>query len=110
MGILKPIVAKALAALHATEFNRDLGTTKNNCKRWHAKSCEIHRPQLEQIDQLVEDTQGVVNGMNSWCICHVRWDANSPVYSLAKAAIKQIIDDVWMEEIPNCICNFVLLE
>jgi hypothetical protein len=30
-------------------------------------------------------------------------------HDLAKTAVKQVIDDVWMEEIPTCICDIVLL-
>jgi hypothetical protein len=58
----------------------------------------------------VEDTQRVLNGLNNWCICHVRKNANSAAHNLAKATIKQITYIVWMEEIHSCICDIVLLE
>jgi hypothetical protein len=31
-------------------------------------------------------------------------------HSLAKAVVKQVIDQVWIEEILKCICDIVLLE
>ncbi len=60
--------------------------------------------------QLVEDTREVLNGMIMWYICHVRKDENSATRSLAKEAVQQITDFVWMEKIPIYICDIVLLE
>lgn len=57
----------------------------------------------------MKDTQGVLNGMNSWCICHVRRNANYVAHSLAKTTVKQIIDDVYTKEFSSYICDIILL-
>lgn len=45
-----------------------------------------------------------------WCICHVRRDANSVAHGLTKTAVQQITYVVWIEEIPSCIYDIVLLQ
>jgi len=113
VGPLETIVAEALAALHAVEFSWDLGlrriilegdvlqivnAVKSTGRNW------------SKYGQLVEDTREVLNGMIMWYICHVRKDENSATRSLAKEAVQQITDFVWMEKIPIYICDIVLLE
>jgi hypothetical protein len=63
--------------------------------------------------KLVDDARGVLNLMHSWQISHVRSDVNYVAHGLVITAVKQIIDQVSMKEIPCCICDmyiFFLLE
>jgi hypothetical protein len=45
-----------------------------------------------------------------WLSVHVRRGANSVANELAKAAVKQVIDRIWMKEILRCAYDIVLLE
>jgi hypothetical protein len=45
-----------------------------------------------------------------WQIDHVKKVENSAVYCLAKAAVKDVIDKVWMKDFPSYIFYIVLLE
>lgn len=60
--------------------------------------------------QLLEDTCMVLASLSSWQIVHIKGDANFVVHDLTNASIKQVIDDVWIEKIPSCICDIVLLK
>jgi hypothetical protein len=48
--------------------------------------------------------------LKSWQINHVKRYANSAAHVLAREAIKNVIDRVWVEETPNCIYGIVLGE
>lgn len=52
----------------------------------------------------------MLHRMHSWQIVHVNKEVNYVAHGLAKAAIKHVIDQVWMKEISNYICDIVLLE
>ena len=58
---------------------------------------------------IVEDARGVLNNLRSWLIGHVKRDLNSTAHFLAKEAMKSVMDQIWMEEVPNCILNDVTL-
>jgi hypothetical protein len=63
-----------------------------------------------QIQRLVADIQVVLSSRQSWQIRHIQRVASSAAYGLAKAAVKQSIDRVWIEEIPEGIRDIVVLE
>jgi hypothetical protein len=50
----------------------------------------------------------VLNNLRSWFIGHVKKDANSAAHILAKEAGRHANEQIWMEEIPNCILNIVI--
>lgn len=57
--------------------------------------------------------RGVLNTLQDCRVCHVKMEANAVTHGLwvAKVAVKQIMDQVWIEEIPNCIttCSLFLI-
>jgi hypothetical protein len=67
-------------------------------------------PQWNLYGHIVEDTRGVLNNLRSWFVGHVKRDANFAAYFLAKEAVKNLMDQIWMEEVPNYIVNVVTLE
>lgn len=46
--------------------------------------------------------------LRSWKIDHVKKNANSIAYTLAREAIRSVIDKLWIEEILNCIYGIVI--
>jgi hypothetical protein len=58
----------------------------------------------------VEDIRMVLNSFSSWQIHHIGRIANNVTHGLVNTTVKHIINQVWMKEILNCICDVVLLE
>jgi len=58
----------------------------------------------------VTDIQIVLSTRHFWQIRHTRIAANYAAHGLAKATVKQIMDSVWIEEIPKSIRDIVILE
>jgi ribonuclease HI len=113
MGNLEPIAAEALAAFQATNFSKDLGLQHiilEGDALQVVKAVNCPSRNWSRFGQLVEDTRMVIHSFSSWRVSHISRVANSAAHGLAKAAVKHIIDQVWMEEIPICICDVVLLE
>jgi hypothetical protein len=48
--------------------------------------------------------------IRSWRIEHVKRNANLVAHTIAKNAILCVIDRVWVEETPNCICGTIFKE
>jgi hypothetical protein len=49
--------------------------------------------------QIVEDVKGVLCTLIVWEVCHTKREANCAPHSLAKAAVKQYMDWVWVDRI-----------
>jgi hypothetical protein len=58
----------------------------------------------------VDDAQVVLGMHQSWMVSHVKREANSAAHHLAKFALLCPTEQIWMEEIPKCIYDIVLLE
>jgi hypothetical protein len=63
-----------------------------------------------RFGQLVDDTHVVLNFISSWQIHHINRIANKAAHDLAKAVTKQFVNQVWIEEILEWICEIVLLK
>ena len=60
--------------------------------------------------QLVEDAKLILNSLPNWQPNHVRRNLNGAAHRLEKLATRHIIDRVWRNEIPNCICDIIQAE
>jgi hypothetical protein len=58
----------------------------------------------------VEDIREVLKTLNSCQIKPIKREANFDAHGLAKVEVNQIMDRVWIEEIPYCIGDVVFLE
>jgi hypothetical protein len=56
-------------------------------------------PQWNLYGHIVEDTRGVLNNLRSWFVGHVKREANFGAHSLAKEAVKNVLDQIWLEEV-----------
>jgi hypothetical protein len=52
----------------------------------------------------------VLGSLRNWNIRHVNREVNFAAHGLAKNAIRIFMDNVWLEELPNCIRDIVILE
>ena len=106
-------MAVALGAVMAAEFGRDLGfkdISLEGDSLLVVKAIREPGIQWSSYGHLVEDARGVLNTNRSWTIGHVKREANSATHTLAKEAVKGVIDHIWMEEIPFCIFDIVTLK
>ena len=56
------------------------------------------------------DTCWILYKFSRWRYGFVNWEANYTAQQLAKTATKDIIDSIWRDQIPYCICDVVLME
>jgi hypothetical protein len=63
-----------------------------------------------RFGQIVADIQTVLGSFRSWDFKHVRRAQNSAAHGLAKESVREVIDKVWMEEIPICIFDTIFSE
>jgi ribonuclease HI len=108
-----PVIAEAQAALCAVEFSRDLGLQSiilEGDSLQVVNALKDPRPNWTKYGQLVADAKGILIMLRSWQICHTNREANCAAHGLAKVAVKQIMDRVWIEDIPMCIRDIVILE
>jgi hypothetical protein len=74
------------------------------------KAVRVQGTQWSSYGHIVEDVRIVLNSIRSWTIGHVKRYANFVAHMLAKEAVKGVVDHIWMEEIPLCIFDIVILE
>jgi hypothetical protein len=59
---------------------------------------------------LIEDSRTMLSFFNSVEVVHVRREANKAAHVLARNAISQLLDKVWVAECPPLISSIVLAE
>jgi hypothetical protein len=59
---------------------------------------------------IVNDVKFLLGTCRSWMAQHVRGDANQAAHGLAKEGLKRQMDRIWVNDLPECISNIVLLE
>jgi hypothetical protein len=62
------------------------------------------------MGHLIDGIKEILGKLRPWRVEHVKGDANSTAHILAREAFPCVIDWVWVEEIPNCICDIVTKE
>jgi hypothetical protein len=56
------------------------------------------------------DARHLLTTFQSWAINFVRRDGNGVAYKLARMAVSQRLDQVWIESYPSCIAIVVIAE
>jgi hypothetical protein len=74
------------------------------------KAVSFSERNLSRFGQLMKNIRMILDSLFSWQIHHISRVANNETHGLTEAVAKHIIDQVWMEEISDCICDIVLLE
>jgi hypothetical protein len=62
---------------------------------------------LSSVDHLVEGIRNEVGFLITYSFVHVARGLNEAAHILAKIAITNVVDDVWLEEIPYCILEII---
>jgi hypothetical protein len=94
-----PTVAKALAALYATVFGREMGYRQVIFEGdAQVIVMEVNREGLctTRYGQFVEGIQSVLNGFESVYFTHVMREANNVAHRLSKLATTHAIDSTWL--------------
>jgi ribonuclease HI len=111
--IVDPAVAEAYAALKAVEFCCDLGL-------WNillegdaleiVNALLLDDPSWSRYGHLIDDTKLLLQRFCSWEVQHVKRGANMAAHSLAKGALRQSLEQIWLEDSPVFIHDIVCAE
>jgi hypothetical protein len=88
--LIDPQGAEAIAAPAAVLFSKDVGFS--NCGHF------------------IEGVKQELGGFQSYYVTHVKREANSAAHTLAKAASKEVLNSVWLEDIPDNIRGIITRE
>jgi ribonuclease HI len=112
-SINDPTVAEALAAWHAVNLCVEKGFHKivlEGLSLVVVSALNKPLPTWSSYGQLIEDIKVKPKCLQQVEIIHVNRAANLAAHSLAKFAISQLLDELWMEECPSYIQSIVLAE
>jgi hypothetical protein len=110
--VSEPVIVEAIVTLNVAEFSSDFGLQSIILKGDSLQvvnALKTNGQNWSQYGQIVEDAKSILTGLRSWQI-HIKREANFAAHELTKAATKQVMDSVWMEEISLCVCDIVTLE
>jgi ribonuclease HI len=108
-----PTVAEALAAWHAVNMCVAKGFHKivlEGDSLVVVSALNNSLPTWSSLGQLIEDTKVKAKSLHQVEISHVNRAANLAAHSLAKFAISQLLDELWIEECHSYIQSIVLAE
>jgi hypothetical protein len=100
-------------ALCVGEFCCDLGLQNNILEGDSLQVVNVVKekgPNWCKYGQLVANIQMVLFIRRSWQISHIHRVANYAAHGFAKTAVKQIMDMIWINEIPKGIRDVVIFE
>jgi hypothetical protein len=108
--IRDPIIAKAIAARCAVLFGRNLGFDSVDLEG-DAREIILALEKTEDADSihgfLLEETRQILESLPSWRVSHVRREGNTVAHLLAKFALSQQSQRVWLNSCPSMLVNAV---
>ncbi|XP_059445445.1 uncharacterized protein LOC132177210 [Corylus avellana] len=111
-GALEPTAAEAMAVFYGVKFCQENGLHKiiieSDANRV-TTAIQNRGGKTCRFGHLMDDILLILGSFPSE-VRHVKRKANKAAHGLTRAAIKQVIDAIWVEEIPPCIRNIVLTE
>ena len=60
-------------------------------------------PNVSRYGHLIEEVRMIFNSLPKWQPNHVRRSLNGVDHCLAKLATKSVINNIWKDEMPNCM-------
>jgi hypothetical protein len=63
-----------------------------------------------KYEHIVGDILEVLKSFRRWDIGHVKRTVNGAAHALAKSAVRELGERIWIEEIPNTIYDIVAIE
>jgi ribonuclease HI len=112
-GSRSPIVGEAFAVVAAMEFCKEQGMQDiilEGDSLQVVLEIKDEGPNLSTICHIVDDVKILLNSCRSWMVGHVRRDANWAAHGLVKEGLTQPNVRIWINDVPECISNIVLLE
>jgi ribonuclease HI len=85
--LTEPVVAEAIAALHAVEFSRDLGLPRivlEGDSLQVVTAVQDLRPTWSRYGHITADIRTILKGFRSWQVCHTKRVSNYAAHGLAK--------------------------
>jgi ribonuclease HI len=111
--VIDPAGAEAIAAWHAICFGRDMGGSRVILEG-DSKVVALALSRRSHCNQangfLIEDSWTMFSFFNSVEVSHVKREANKATHVLARNAISQLLDKVWVADCPPLISPIVLAE
>jgi ribonuclease HI len=108
-----PTFNETLGARGAVEFAKQLGFNEIILEG-DSKQVVMAISSKEQtwckFDHIVGDILEVLKTFRWWDIGHIKRTANGAAHGLAKAAVKDLGERTWLEEIPSTIYDIVTIE
>lgn len=113
VGSLDSLAAEAMAAYFGVIVGHEQGVQhlilEGDAKqKTNAIQDECKNHSL--IGHLIDDVKTGLNVYSKWKVEHVHREANKVAHNLAKLAIQQATDSVWLDEGPSCIGDILLVE
>jgi ribonuclease HI len=108
-----PTTVEAMGALCAVEFSRDVGIQDifiEGDSKLVIQGINSSSSEFCQYGHIVEDIKKVLRTYRKWEAGFVRQEVNLVAHGLAKVAINEGWDIIWLEETPNVIRDIVFLE
>jgi ribonuclease HI len=110
--IQEPVTAEAMGALSAVELCKEIGIQEiflEGDSKTVVQAIQGMGSNLCLYGQIVGDIQMVLKQCRKWEVGHVGREGNQAAHILAKAAVQEFRETIWLEEIPSIIQNVVLL-
>jgi len=106
--LIDPHGVEAIAALAAVLFSKDVGFFDVALQLVQ----EINTVLLSfsSCGHFIEGIKHELGSFKSYYVTHVKRKANSAAHTLAKAASKEVLNSIWLDDILDSICGIVTRE
>lgn len=105
-----PHTSEMMATTYAVTFSKEVGFFEVIFERDTLnviKEVNCNPPFLSSVVHLVEGIRNEMGFFRTYSIVHVARGLNEAAHILAKTMIANVVDDVWLEEIPLCILEII---
>ena len=112
-GCLDPTVAEALAAVHAINFNKELGIQRLQLEgdAKNVVNAIISREEnWSRMGHIIDDAKKLLEGIHHREINFVGRNANFAAHIIATQAAQLSVAREWLGEIPDCILEVIQRE
>jgi ribonuclease HI len=108
-----PTFGEALGARGVVEFAKQLGFNEiilEGDSKQVVTAISSNEQTWCKFGHIVGDILEVLKTFRCWDIGHIKRTANGAAHGLAKAAVKNLGERIWLEEIPSTIYDIVTIE
>lgn len=107
---IEPVMAESWAGLHVVLFCKEIGLfdiVAEGDALQVVKEINLATSNLSRYGHFIDGIKTELSSLRSYNVVYVRRRANFVTHILAKAAITQVIESIWLEEIPPLISDVV---